>query len=844
MRQAEFLLRWSRFVTRWAQLQKAPGKARALVDELLESGLEAVTDGLPSGGEDDRLGEELSARCAVEVIRGSDLFDARAYRRANADVRAGDLDPLVHFCEVGWRLLRNPSTAFDVWWYWSEYLDPATDEVNPLLHFLVLGRRESADPVPPRHETRPPTRYPSGATPRRVCLFAGYDPDGMIDDYVVDYLRELSRFADVYYLADGFIHAAELLKLREVTRQAWALPHGAYDFGSYATLARDLVGWDVLDGYDEVILANDSGFLVRSLEDVFDEMDQRPCDWWGLQMTRHDFERDSNGGRPLPIAQAKAEMIGERFMSELDHLHISSYFLVLRRPVVVDPGFRKRFDAVAPQSQKVLVIYKYEIGLSRYLMCRGFDFSTFIDELYPFHPLYTAQYFDLLRLGFPLLKRNFLSENSRNVPDLVNWRERVAALAPEADLDKVERNLLRVSAADSLHRSFSLVTGDDGRVDQPTPLVGRALVEEDRYAPKFDHWWAFPVSPRDHLLSGDQRAVFESVREDPSIKKIVLTRTRRVLLDGANVVVHPLRSSEGQLHLVRSGTVFVTDKPRTCVTYPISPRRHRFINVGAPSLVRHGRADLAATTEELEDASGCHAVVSSDGLARLAASAAFFPLGFEDVWPTGAPRNDLVVSPFDVLPPALQSEERELRALLDHRRLVLVVPSFEHGRGWTLTDDQARRVNRWCEQESVVLGFRDDPADTSRRLSHLMEPLASIRLGYGQFPSTVVHDRVAVAMLTDWSSRATEFMVTGRPVVSYLTGEVPDLFYDLGCVLPGPVCQDFDQLMAALDGLLDTPSAGQLEERWRRVRLLHGPVDDANTRRLLARVKAGAQPPR
>ena len=57
------------------------------------------------------------------------------------------------------------------------------------------------------------------------------------------------------------------------------------------------------------------------------------------------------------------------------------------------------------------------------------------------------------------------------------------------------------------------------------------------------------------------------MRDDPSIKKIVLTRSRTVLLDGENVVVVPLRSAEGQRMLARSGHVFVQTDPRSRIIF-------------------------------------------------------------------------------------------------------------------------------------------------------------------------------------------------------------------------------------------------------------------------------------
>ncbi len=51
-------------------------------------------------------------------------------------------------------------------------------------------------------------------------------------------------------------------------------------------LASELVGWDVVETYDELLLVNDSCYLLRPLDEVFARMDATPCDWWGLQATK------------------------------------------------------------------------------------------------------------------------------------------------------------------------------------------------------------------------------------------------------------------------------------------------------------------------------------------------------------------------------------------------------------------------------------------------------------------------------------------------------------------------------------------------------------------------------
>ena len=153
-------------------------------------------------------------------------------------------------------------------------------------------------------------------------------------------------------------------------------------------------------------------------------------------------------------------------------------------------------------------------------------------------------------------------------------------------------------------------------------------------------------------------------------------------------------------------------------------------------------------------------------------------------------------------------------------------------------DDEIAWLGDWCRRHDAVLGFRDDPADPSRSLARMMSPLGALRLTHGRLPSTEVHDRVASAMITDHSRRAAEFMVTGRPLVSFTADPAAEeLFYDLTSVLPGPVCRDFAALADALEVLLDPPDDKQLELYAEKRRLLHGVVDDRNAQRLVRRVK-------
>ena len=832
----EFIRSWHRVVAALVAGRRHDARTAA-VQRLLEHGLSVVEGELPRHVKPPSPSQEEILRAERMLVRASGLLDEAAYTFANSRVRSGWIAPLEHFTDEGWRELSNPSLEFDLWWYWSEYLDPSRETVNPLVHYLLDGRFAGCSPLP---EIRVPTSVPTGrANASRVCLFAAFDPQGVVDDYVVEYVRGLSNHADVYYLFDGYLHPGEVAKLAPYTKGAWAVPHGKYDFGSYSMLARDLVGWSVIEQYDEVVLANDSGYLVRDLGDVFDEMDGRTCDWWGLQASKHDYHPYEDHGPLLPLAVAKRRMIGERHMNDIDHLHVSSYFLAFRSRVIRDPGFRRRLDAVVAQPQKALIIRKYEIGLSRYLMCAGFDVDTYIPDLYPFHPLYNAAYFELLERGFPLLKRNLLTENFGHVPDLRNWKERVLAAAPEADVDLVESNLLRVGPDDKLRRSFALDSTEHRTARVHRPLNQWEVPREDTHAPKFDHWWAFVVDASDHTLSGSLRAVFEEVRLDPSLKKIVLTRSRAVSVEGENVVCLPLESRHGQTHLARARFVFVREIPGDRVYGHFSPRNHHIIQLGGVPL----RAFPMDTAESGEPPppSPYRAVVTGSRAQALAATQAFAPLGLDDVWLTGAPRNDLLLRASAELPPDLRRQEEELLRLLRGRPLLLFAPAYDRvgpERGYRLVGrDVLDALVAWSERHGGVVGFSDDVRDRSRELSRMFDPLGGWNLRRLGIDDHTVIDRVATSMVTDLSARAVDFAATGKELVLWVDDRSrAQLYYDPE-TLPAVIVYDAAGLASALDEVSSPSRADLTALRVAQRRTLFQVLDDRNSQRLVRQLR-------
>jgi CDP-glycerol glycerophosphotransferase (TagB/SpsB family) len=723
------------------------------------------------------------------------------------------------------------------------------------VHYALVGRAAGLQTRPPPYA--PAARghaFAAGDRVRRACLFAAHDPDGILDDCVVAYVRELSRHADVWYLADGEMRPGELERLAGITRGAWARRHGAYDFGSWSVLARDLVGWHVLQDYDEVLLANDSCYLLRNLDEVFARMDAKACDWWGMQATKGLYAtRHKPGNRfrePIPMEQVRREWLA-RYDAEYPYdFHIGSYFLALRRPVIADAGFRRRLDAVVPEPHKANIVGKYEIGIGRYLMAAGHPFETFIDRLYPFHPIYSETAFTLIAEGFPFLKRYLLAQNHYHVPGLGEWKRRVLEIVPDAPVEQIERNLLRVSNHEKLHRNLHMVRGPAGHPIRPRPLTGEAFARADAATPTFDHWWAFPVCAFTHRFTGNERALFEAVKNDPSIRKIVLTRKKYVHVDGENVVVLPLRSREGQNCLMRARQIFIKHSPTRNIEFPVSPVWHNIINLwhGVP-LKRIGYAslDMRDNLDRLaEEHRKCRAVIAASRVDAMAMASAFYPLTYNDVWITGLPRHDFITRPENELPAHLHEQARRLRQLLNGRRLVLFVPTFRQGQEdayYAFDDAELAQLRQWLDRHDAVIGVREHMADTAHVYATALGRIGALDLSASRFEDVEVLYRQAAMLLTDYSSCFVDFMLTGRPVVSFAydfdryAGTERGLFYDMPQVFPGPICRNFGELRLALEHAFDAPTPIERERyAWKRSLLLDHD-DDANAWRVVQKVK-------
>jgi hypothetical protein len=185
---------------------------------------------------------------------------------------------------------------------------------------------------------------------RRVIIFAHYDKHNIIDPYVISYLEELRKYSEIIFVSDGDLSRQEISKVKDLCFDNICKKHGeSNDFGSYKKgfiLLKDKYS-KKFNALDEVLFVNDSCYLIQPFEKVFFQMEKKEdVDFWGLTDNYTDLRNI--------------------------RYHIQSYFIGFRRNIFLDKDFQEFIANITKQKGKTKIIDIYEIGLSEFLIAKGY----------------------------------------------------------------------------------------------------------------------------------------------------------------------------------------------------------------------------------------------------------------------------------------------------------------------------------------------------------------------------------------------------------------------------------------------------------------------------------------
>ena len=272
---------------------------------------------------------------------------------------------------------------------------------------------------------------------KRAVVFAHYDKNNQVDDYVIYYIQALKQIAQtIVFVSCNHIENPECL--HGLADKIIDEPHNEYDFGSYKR--GFLYLQDNLEDYDELIFANDSCYgPLYPLENVFSKMDNKKCDFWGITKNRFGLIKNND----------KYKVI--------ERPHIQSYFLVFNKNVFLSKVFADFINSIIHHEKKNDIIINYEIGLSETLQNAGFKSGSYIQVFYKFNHVMISFWKILVKkYKIPFIKRSILNNKHLTLTISDNW-ENIILLNSEYPISLIEKDIGKTNYKISKIRSIILL---------------------------------------------------------------------------------------------------------------------------------------------------------------------------------------------------------------------------------------------------------------------------------------------------------------------------------------------------------------------------------------------------
>ncbi len=215
---------------------------------------------------------------------------------------------------------------------------------------------------------------------KRLAIFASYDKNSIIHEYVLYYLGQLKQIADIVFVFDNRLDEQQAKLIEKFCIHSICGKHGEYDFGSYKRGYQWADSAGLLEQYDELIFCNDSVFgPIYPLTPIFEKMaDDKSIDFWGVFKTFNDQKN---------LAKEYAQ----------------SYFIVFNKELISSEILKTFIAEITKLPTKDEVVHKYEIGLSQLLIKNGYKCGSFMSAMD--NAPHSNSALKLIKNGFPFLKK-------------------------------------------------------------------------------------------------------------------------------------------------------------------------------------------------------------------------------------------------------------------------------------------------------------------------------------------------------------------------------------------------------------------------------------------------------
>ncbi len=277
---------------------------------------------------------------------------------------------------------------------------------------------------------------------KRLAVYLFFDEHGIVDDYVLYMLAALAEDVDrSIVVCNGAPDAAGLARLEAIGVEVMVRENTGFDVYGYKECIEQ-IGRAEMARYDELLLMNYTFFgPLFPLRELFDEMDSRNCDFWGI--TAH-------GESASPFDPA----LWLPF-------HIQSHFIAVRGRLLASDEFWDYWRTMpAIESYRDSVLH-HEARFTRHFADRGFDYSVYMDpqSFSTEHPVF-IEVDRTIEMRCPIIKRRAFFHDplylEAEAIDLRGAMDRIEA-GSDYPIDLIWRNIVRATEPRTLYTNLEML---------------------------------------------------------------------------------------------------------------------------------------------------------------------------------------------------------------------------------------------------------------------------------------------------------------------------------------------------------------------------------------------------
>lgn len=288
----------------------------------------------------------------------------------------------------------------------------------------------------------------------RLGMFVFYDPQGIVDRYVLHLLTALRpEFQKLIIISNTALEEAEAEKLRQHCDELYFRENKGLDAAAFKQGFTSFCGWEEVQKYDEVVLVNDTFFgPIHSFSEMFQEMSERDVDFWGMSAGY----RQEDGWKWTDFGYIPD--------------HIQTFFVAFRQNMVCSQVFQEYWNQYNEDLTTFeQVVAGHEMVMTKYFQDRGFRWDIYADTEHYRSPyksenfnLYFYSASDMLQtMRFPVLKKKVLNADTEELLYMRDLGDAAQAMAyiknnTQYDTDLIWDNILRLYNVTDLYHSLNL----------------------------------------------------------------------------------------------------------------------------------------------------------------------------------------------------------------------------------------------------------------------------------------------------------------------------------------------------------------------------------------------------